>query len=190
MRPIALSLSCAALLGCGAPRDLPEGDRDQDRIPDAVDRCPDDAEDEDGFLDQDGCYDADDDGDRVPDSDDLCRCLAEDHDGFEDDDGCPDPDDDGDRIRDECDACPRQPEVYDGCADGDGCPDRPSHEGCDVPPPRPGCEDPVPQPPRDVCAEGLGVGAASAPGASLDRTHAALESATRRAGRARRSRCA
>ncbi len=89
----------------------------------ASDACPDDAEDVDGFEDDDGCPDLDDDGDGIPDAADACRCVAEDRDGFEDDDGCPDEDNDRDRIVDACDACPNEIEVYDGCADDDGCPD-------------------------------------------------------------------
>ena len=38
-------------------------DTDGDGIPDEIDRCPLDAEDKDGFQDEDGCPDADNDGD-------------------------------------------------------------------------------------------------------------------------------
>ncbi|UJR83163.1 Hypothetical protein I5071_52290 [Sandaracinus amylolyticus] len=64
------------------------GDADQDGLLDDVDVCPADAEDPDGFLDDDGCPDLDDDGDGVPDAIDLCAHEPEDLDGFEDDDGC------------------------------------------------------------------------------------------------------
>lgn len=121
----ALVLGVAAwIAACGATPHVPEGDRDEDGLVDGRDACPDDAEDEDGFEDGDGCYDPDDDRDRIADRDDLCRCVPEDHDGFEDADGCPEEDDDLDRIVDACDRCPREPEVWNGACDDDGCPDR------------------------------------------------------------------
>lgn len=88
-----------------------------------VDRCPDAAEDLDGFEDADGCPDLDDDRDGLPDTRDDCRLQPEDRDGFEDDDGCPDPDDDRDGFADGVDACPRVPEDHDGREDADGCPE-------------------------------------------------------------------
>jgi hypothetical protein len=48
------------------------GDRDGDGVPDASDRCVDQAEDLDGFEDHDGCPDLDDDRDGVPDVSDHC----------------------------------------------------------------------------------------------------------------------
>ncbi len=42
-------------------------DRDRDEVPDAQDRCRYDAEDIDGFEDEDGCVDPDNDGDGIPD---------------------------------------------------------------------------------------------------------------------------
>jgi outer membrane protein OmpA-like peptidoglycan-associated protein len=66
------------------------GDRDGDGIVDAVDKCPDAAEDRDGFEDEDGCPDPDQDHDRIPDADDKCPNEPETYNGFEDDDGCPD----------------------------------------------------------------------------------------------------
>jgi outer membrane protein OmpA-like peptidoglycan-associated protein len=110
-------------------------DRDHDGILDAVDRCPDDPEDKDGFQDEDGCPDEDNDNDGIPDKLDKCPNDYEDFDGFEDEDGCPDPDNDKDGIPDFNDACPNDPEdgkgkrPYDGCpstledSDGDGVPD-------------------------------------------------------------------
>lgn len=65
-------------------------DRDGDAIPDDVDKCPDVAEDFDGFQDDDGCPDHDNDGDGIPDSIDKCPNQAETFNGFEDSDGCPD----------------------------------------------------------------------------------------------------
>lgn len=129
---------------------LKEGDKDADGIIDKKDKCPDEAEDKDGFQDIDGCPDNDNDGDGIIDSQDRCpdsagtdngcpvydsdsdgilnnvdKCpdKAEDPDGFEDDDGCPDPDNDGDGVVDEKDSCPAKAEDTDGFEDGDGCPD-------------------------------------------------------------------
>ncbi|HEU4733664.1 MAG TPA: OmpA family protein [Kofleriaceae bacterium] len=123
-----------------------ERDRDRDGIPDALDRCPDEPEDLDGFEDDDGCPDPDNDQDGVPDGDDRCpdasglaelrgcpdgdadgiadlddHCPTEpeDVDGFEDHDGCPEPDNDQDGVLDRADACPFDP----GPAENQGCPD-------------------------------------------------------------------
>ncbi len=102
---------------------LARGDRDQDGLGDAQDACPDEAEDFDGFQDQDGCPDLDNDQDGVPDAKDLAPDLPEDLDGFEDDDGRPDRDNDADGIPDAQDQCPNEPEDFDGDRDTDGCPD-------------------------------------------------------------------
>jgi len=110
-------------------------DRDKDGVPDAVDQCPDQPEDKDGYKDDDGCPDPDNDADTIPDTQDKCPNQAEDFDGFEDDDGCPEPDNDKDGIDDLHDACPndaedhKPPKPNDGCpasktdTDGDGIPD-------------------------------------------------------------------
>ncbi len=98
-------------------------DADRDGVKDNDDRCPKDAEDEDGFEDSDGCPDEDNDADGKKDVDDKCPNKPEDDDGFEDDDGCPDPDNDKDGIPDEKDRCPNDPEDFDGFEDSDGCPD-------------------------------------------------------------------
>ncbi|MBI2897051.1 MAG: OmpA family protein [Deltaproteobacteria bacterium] len=66
-------------------------DRDGDGLIDEVDRCPDDAEDPDGFEDEDGCPELDNDHDDIPDNRDRCPLVPEDPDGFEDHDGCPEP---------------------------------------------------------------------------------------------------
>ena len=94
------------------------GDRDHDGIADTVDKCPNDAEDKDGFEDTDGCPDPDNDGDGIADTVDKCPNDAEDKDGFEDTDGCPDPDNDKDGVADAEDKCPLQP----GPASSNGCP--------------------------------------------------------------------
>jgi outer membrane protein OmpA-like peptidoglycan-associated protein len=110
----------------------PPSDRDHDGLADKHDRCPDHAEDRDGFEDRDGCPDLDDDKDGVPDTSDRCSKEAEDRDGFQDDDGCPDPDNDKDGVRDAADKCPAALEDQDGFQDDDGCPD-PDNDKDDVP---------------------------------------------------------
>src|SRR4029077_1048566 len=100
------------------------GDRDGDGIKDALDKCPDDPEDLDGFQDEDGCPDPDNDNDGILDVDDRCPNEPEDMDDDEDHDASPEPDNDKDRILDVNDACPNDPETYNGFQDEDGCPDR------------------------------------------------------------------
>jgi outer membrane protein OmpA-like peptidoglycan-associated protein len=101
---------------------LPQ-DKDDDGIEDKVDRCPDEAEDVDGFEDTDGCPDLDNDKDGIKDATDKCPDLAEDFDGYQDEDGCPDLDNDSDGIVDLVDKCPNEAEDFDGVQDTDGCPD-------------------------------------------------------------------
>ena len=122
-------------------------DDDGDGIVNSRDKCPVEAEDRDGWEDNDGCPDADNDGDKRPDSSDKCPNKREDLDGFEDDDGCPELDNDGDKIVDAQDRCPedaedgKQPFPKDGCpankrdTDSDGvsdlhdkCPDKEEDE--------------------------------------------------------------
>jgi OOP family OmpA-OmpF porin len=98
-------------------------DTDGDGMTDDVDKCPNEAEDKDGFQDDDGCPDADNDGDGVPDASDKCAMEPEDKDGFQDDDGCPEADNDSDGLPDSADKCPNDPEDKDGFQDDDGCPD-------------------------------------------------------------------
>lgn len=100
------------------------GDRDGDRIEDVVDRCPNEAEDRDGYDDGDGCIDPDNDGDGIADAKDRKPNDAEDKDGWQDDDGAPDPDNDGDGLADGADQCPNEAEDKDGVRDDDGCVDR------------------------------------------------------------------
>ncbi len=102
----------------------PPRDRDGDGIADTRDRCPDGAENTNGYMDDDGCPDdPDPDGDGIISDNDRCPNDAEDRDGHDDGDGCPDPDNDGDTIGDASDRCPDTPEDRDGFADQDGCPD-------------------------------------------------------------------
>ncbi len=125
-------------------------DTDKDGIVDNKDKCPEEAEDKDGFEDKDGCPDIDNDGDGILDVNDKCpddkatcdgcpqldadndgikddkdKCPKnpEDMDGFEDDDGCPEKDNDNDGIPDDKDECPNKAEDEDGFEDKDGCPD-------------------------------------------------------------------
>jgi outer membrane protein OmpA-like peptidoglycan-associated protein len=100
-----------------------ERDGDADGIPNRTDACPDQAEDQDGFQDEDGCPDLDDDEDGIADASDKCAREAEDKDGFEDEDGCPDADNDKDGVADADDKCVDVAEDKDGFQDGDGCPD-------------------------------------------------------------------
>ncbi len=110
----------------------PDGDADGDGIPDSKDGCPNEPEDKDMFMDDDGCPDPDNDGDGIPDAVDKCPLDPEDYDGFQDQDGCPDVDNDNDGIPDERDLCPNEPEDKDGYKDLDGCPD-PDNDGDGIP---------------------------------------------------------
>jgi outer membrane protein OmpA-like peptidoglycan-associated protein len=108
------------------PAPLPPrpGDRDGDGITDDVDQCPDEPEDRDGHLDEDGCPETEDtDGDGIIDDSDLCPIEPEDRDDYLDTDGCPEPDNDYDQIADDADQCDNEPEDRDGTSDSDGCPD-------------------------------------------------------------------
>ncbi len=107
----------------GSFQPIPERDSDGDGLLDSRDGCPADAEDADGFADDDGCPELDNDEDGVPDAEDPCRDEAEDLDEHEDEDGCPEPDNDGDGVLDGYDSCPNTPEDRDGDRDTDGCPD-------------------------------------------------------------------
>lgn len=65
-------------------------DPDGDGITGGADRCPDQAEDRDGFQDADGCPDPDNDGDGIDDAHDACPDAPETVNGWQDEDGCPD----------------------------------------------------------------------------------------------------
>ncbi len=96
-------------------------DYDRDGIYGAYDKCPNEAEDFDGFEDGDGCPDLDNDGDGIPDDMDRCDNTPE---GVAiGPDGCPDNDLDGDGIPNDRDKCPEDPEDLDRFEDTDGCPD-------------------------------------------------------------------
>jgi len=97
------------------PPPEPPEDSDLDGIPDQDDDCRREAEDKDGFQDEDGCPDLDNDGDGTPDTQDDCRDDA----GPLESQGCPDDDSDG--IANEKDDCPSEagPPSTRGCPDGD-----------------------------------------------------------------------
>jgi len=63
---------------------------DGDGIVGSRDKCPTEAEDKDGFEDEDGCPDPDNDKDGVADATDKCPNEPETRNGFQDEDGCPD----------------------------------------------------------------------------------------------------
>jgi len=106
--------------GAAAPG---KSDKDGDGIPNSVDGCPDEREDQDGFEDEDGCEERDNDRDGIADGVDGCANEPEDKDGWQDDDGCPERDNDGDAIPDVADRCADEAEDKDGFEDEDGCAD-------------------------------------------------------------------
>ncbi len=115
-----------------------KNDRDGDGIPDSLDGCRTEAEDKDGYQDEDGCPDEDNDRDGLADAVDQCRDEPEDKDGFEDSDGCPERDNDGDGVLDAIDRCPDQKEDLDNFDDEDGCPDE-DNDGDGIPDVRDRC---------------------------------------------------
>jgi len=101
---------------------IEETDSDGDGTPDKDDPCPDQAEDKDGFHDEDGCPEPDNDNDGVLDGNDKCPLAA----GVQENQGCPQEapkDRDGDGIFDAQDKCADQSEDKDGFQDEDGCPE-------------------------------------------------------------------
>jgi OmpA-OmpF porin, OOP family len=105
------------------PAPVAPPDPDGDGIASRADKCPDIAEDKDGFEDEDGCPEADNDKDGIPDQADKCPLKPEDKNGIDDDDGCPEEDTDGDGLLGSRDKCPDQPETKNSYKDDDGCPD-------------------------------------------------------------------
>jgi OOP family OmpA-OmpF porin len=102
----------------GCPEEAPK-DRDGDGIVDKDDKCGDQAEDYDGFEDDNGCPELDNDKDGIVDTADKCATEA----GPMQNLGCPIVDKDGDGTNDDKDKCPDEPEDKDGFQDEDGCPD-------------------------------------------------------------------
>lgn len=74
----------------GALRSITTGDMDEDGVPDMTDAAPWDAEDVDGFEDEDGAPDPDNDRDGVPDVSDAAPLAPETVNGWHDADGAPD----------------------------------------------------------------------------------------------------
>jgi outer membrane protein OmpA-like peptidoglycan-associated protein len=97
----AMLVTAAIAAGCSAPvvatadpvKSAPAKanlDTDGDGILDGNDKCPSEAEDRDGFEDDDGCPDPDNDRDRIADAVDKCPNEPETYNGYQDEDGCPD----------------------------------------------------------------------------------------------------
>lgn len=126
-----------AYIGLGitppAPSKAPV-DSDRDGLTDELDKCKDEAEDIDSFMDGDGCPELDNDADGLPDAQDACAMEAEDKDGFKDDDGCPELDNDADELLDPTDRCPLEAENINGVQDDDGCPEADSDKDSIVDP--------------------------------------------------------
>jgi outer membrane protein OmpA-like peptidoglycan-associated protein len=82
----------AMVLGTGsaAAAVTTPADADCDGIANADDACPTEAEDRDGYVDDDGCPDRDNDRDLIADADDGCPDQAEVVNDYLDRDGCPD----------------------------------------------------------------------------------------------------
>ena len=90
VRETIKQIECDSRCCDGAPAPVSVADADRDGIADDADQCPDQAEDRDGFKDEDGCPEPDNDEDGILDADDVCPLDKEDFDGFQDVDGCPD----------------------------------------------------------------------------------------------------
>lgn len=120
MRKICITILAVAILGSCKTKNvsnLPKEskplnikkDKDQDGIPNKLDKCPDIA----GPVDNNGCPWPDTDGDGIIDKDDACPMVV----GASNNNGCPWPDTDGDGVLDKDDACPTVPGIleYNGC---------------------------------------------------------------------------
>ncbi|MBI4950831.1 MAG: transporter [Myxococcales bacterium] len=116
---------CPAEAGKARAPHLGCPDRDGDGVADKADTCADQAEDYDGFKDEDGCADPDNDEDGVLDDKDECFEEPEIFNGVTDGDGCPDdaPDKDKDGLGDALDRCADKAETLNGKDDADGCAD-------------------------------------------------------------------
>jgi OmpA-OmpF porin, OOP family len=100
-----------------------QADTDKDGLPDDVDLCPTEPEDNKPPNPSDGCPGLPDrDGDGIPDANDKCPDEPEDFDKVDDRDGCPEDDPDKDGIGDATDACPKEPGDKNADAAKNGCP--------------------------------------------------------------------
>jgi hypothetical protein len=104
---------CPAVAGPKSNSGCPTQDQDGDGIADGVDTCPAQAEDKDGYQDEDGCPDPDNDADGVLDVNDGCPLVP----GPIQNGGCPDADQDDDGVLDRDDACPTEK----GLPENKGC---------------------------------------------------------------------
>lgn len=104
--------ACPAVPGPASRGGCPDDDPDKDGVRGTADQCPAQAEDRDGFRDDDGCPEADNDGDGLLDADDECPLEA----GARATRGCPDGD--GDGVQDRVDQCPKVA----GLPETGGCP--------------------------------------------------------------------
>ena len=100
-----------------------QADTDKDGLPDDIDLCPTEPEDNKPPNPSDGCPGLPDrDGDGIPDANDQCPDQPEDFDHVDDKDGCPEDDPDKDGIADAQDACPKEPGDKNADAAKNGCP--------------------------------------------------------------------
>jgi outer membrane protein OmpA-like peptidoglycan-associated protein len=100
-----------------------QADTDKDGLPDDIDLCPTEPEDNKPPNPSDGCPGLPDrDGDGIPDAKDQCPDEPEDFDHVDDKDGCPEDDPDKDGIGDATDACPKEPGDKNADAAKNGCP--------------------------------------------------------------------
>ena len=113
-----------AFVEAAPPPPPDDPDTDGDGLLDSIDQCVLEAEDKDGYLDDDGCPELDNDLDGLLDAEDKCPNEPEDPDGFEDTDGCPDPDNDKDTVPDVKDQCPN--EIGSPDEEPLGCPAKPA----------------------------------------------------------------
>jgi outer membrane protein OmpA-like peptidoglycan-associated protein len=120
---VHVMLGSVATLAPAPQAPMVDGDRDGDGIADSRDKCPDVAEDKDGFEDLDGCPDPDNDKDEIPDVEDACPSEPGKRTTDAKTNGCPVRDRDQDGIVDDQDKCPDMAEDKDGFEDEDGCPD-------------------------------------------------------------------
>ncbi len=144
-------------------------DSDRDGLSDALDRCPLDAEDLDGFEDEDGCPESDNDADGIADAKDKCPLEGETSNAFNDDDGCPDeaPDADDDGLPFATDRCPFEP----GPGQPDGCPRNPPAPAVVAlaVTPAPTTAPPAPPADTDVDADGVKDAEDACPAAAEDK---------------------
>jgi outer membrane protein OmpA-like peptidoglycan-associated protein len=128
------------------PAERAVADRDGDRIPDALDACPDEPGPESLSPSANGCpVVADRDGDKIPDAVDACPDVPGLADVVPKLNGCP-PDRDNDEIPDALDACPDEIGVPDPDPKRNGCPPVADRDGDKIPDAVDACPDVAGQP--------------------------------------------